>query len=223
MPGSNRSPGVGVLATLEGAGLVAWNLVTTPLVGRRRLRWGTRGTEAEDPLPGDELVPHPKWSYTLGIGVAAPPEAVWPWVAQIGQRRGGFYSYQTLENLAGCKITNTTEILPEHQHPEVGDEIYLHPSAPPLRIEVVDPPHDLVLFGSPADLAAEESWGISTWQFVIRPGPAGTSRFLTRGRSDHSPGWATRLAFGRFPIEAVTFVMSRKMLREIKRLAEAER
>ena len=215
-----RSPGVGVLATIEGAALILGNVVATPFVGARRLRWGTVGTEATDPLPGDELVPDPKWSYTLGIDIDVAPESVWPWIAQIGQRRGGFYSYQTLENLAGCKITNTTEILPEHQHPGVGDHIYLHPTAPPMRIEIVDPPSALVLGGSPADIGAEEHWGISTWQFAVDPGPRGGSRFLTRGRSDHSSDWRSRLAFGRFPIEAITFVMSRKMMLEIKRLAE---
>ncbi len=218
-----RSSGVGVLAALEGAGLIAWHLVATPFVGRKRLHWGTRETEATDPLPGDELVPNPKWSYTLGIDVAAPPEAVWPWVAQIGQRRGGFYSYQTLENLVGCKIRNTTKLLPEYQHPEVGEKLYLHPTAPPLRIAIVDPPHALVLFGSPADVASEQSWGVSTWQLIVRPASPGKSRLFTRGRSDFSPGWATRLAFGRFPIEPITFVMSRKMLLEIKRLAELAR
>ena len=221
MATNTRPPGVGVLAALEGAGLIAWHLVATPFVRRKRLHWGTRESEATDPLPGDELVPNPKWSYTLGTDVAAPPEAVWPWVAQVGQRRGGFYSYQTLENLVGCRIQNTTELLPEYQHPEVGEKLYLHPTAPPLRIEIVDPPHALVLFGSPADVAAEQSWGVSTWQFIVRPASPGKSRLLTRGRSDFSPGWVSRLAFGRFPIEPITFVMSRKMLLEIKRLAEA--
>jgi hypothetical protein len=213
-------PGVGVLAALEGAGLIACHLVATPFIGERRLRWGTVGTEATDSLPGDELVPDPKWSYTLGVAVDAPPEAVWPWIAQIGQGRGGFYTYQTLENLVGCKITNTTEILPAHQHPAVGDDIYLHPTAPPMRIEIVDPPRALVLSGSPADIRAEESWGMSTWQFVVNAGSLGGSRLLTRGRSDYSPDWKSRLAFGRFPIEAITFVMSRRMMLEIKRLAE---
>jgi hypothetical protein len=215
-----QSPGVGVAAALEGAGLIAWNLVATPFVGKKRLRWGTHGAEATDPLPGDNLVPSPKWTYTLGVDIAASPEAIWPWIAQIGQRRGGFYTYQTLENMVGCKITNTTEILPEHQHPQVGDQIYLHPTAPPMRVEIVDPPHALVLFGSPADIAAEKSWGMSTWQFAIQARSDGKSRLLTRGRSDYSPGWAARLAFGRFPIESITFVMSRKMMLEIKRLAE---
>ena len=219
-PRADRPPGVGLMAALEGLILIVWNLVATPFIGRKRLRWGTVGTEATDPLPGDELIPTPKWSYTLGVTIEASPERVWPWIAQIGQGRGGFYTYQTLENMAGCRIRNTTQILPDHQHPRVGEEIYLHPTAPPMRVEIVDPPHALVLFGSPADIASEESWGISTWQFAVVPSSDGGSRFLTRGRSDYSPGWITRLAFGRFPIEVITFVMSRKMMLEIKRLAE---
>jgi hypothetical protein len=219
-PRRPATPGVGIPAALRGAASIAWNLAATPFIGSRRLRWGTLGTEAADPLPGDELVPDPKWTYTLGIDIAAPPEAVWPWIAQIGQGRGGFYTYQSLENMVGCRITNTTEILPDHQHPSVGDDIYLHPTAPPMRVEIVDPPHALVLLGSPADIGAEERWGMTTWQFVVRPGPDGAARFLTRGRYDHSPDWQSRLAFGRFPIEAITFVMSRRMMREIKRLAE---
>mgnify|MGYP001816628343 CR=1 FL=1 len=93
-----RSPGVGVLAAVEGLALIVGNLLATPFIGRRRLQWGTVGTETSDPLTGDELVPDPKWSYTLGVSVDASPENVWPWIAQIGQRRGGFNTYQTLEN-----------------------------------------------------------------------------------------------------------------------------
>ncbi len=217
-----RPPGVGVLAALEGATLIAWNLVATPFMAQRRLRWGTVGTESTDSLPGDEFVPEPKWSYTMGTGVDAPPEAVWPWIAQIGQRRGGFYSYQTLENIVGCEIINTTQILPEHQHPAVGEEIYLHPETPPLRIEIVDPPRALVLFGSPADIGVDDRWGRSTWQFIVNPGPHGGSRLLTRGRYDYTPDWKSRVTFGSFPIKAIAFVMSRKMMLEIKRLAERE-
>ena len=213
-------PGVGVLAALEGVALIGWNLVATPFIGQRRLQWGTVGTEASDSLPGDEFVPEPKWSYTLGITVDAPPESVWPWIAQIGQGRGGFYTYQTLENIVGCKIANTSEIIPDLQNPAVGGDIYIHPTAPPLRIEVLDPPNALVLFGSPADVGSEGSWGMSTWQFVISPHPDGGSRLLTRGRYDYGSDWRSRLTFGRFPIEVISFVMSRKMMLEIKGLAE---
>ena len=215
-------PGVGVLAALEGAALIVWNLVATPLVGRRRLRWGTVGTEAGDALPGDEFVPEPKWSYTLGVSIDASPQDVWPWIAQLGQGRGGFYTYQTLENLVGCKIINTTEVLPDHQHPAVGETIFLHPAAPPMRVEVVDPPNVLVLVGSPADLGDEESWGMSTWQFVVKHGPDGGGRLLTRGRYDYTPDWKSRLACGRFPLVAIRFVMRPMMLLEIRRRAERD-
>ena len=217
-----RPPGVGVMAALEGAALIVWNLVATPFIGRRRLRWGTVGTEPTDSLPGDEFVPEPKWSYTLGIAVDAAPEDVWPWIAQLGQGRGGFYTYQTLENIAGCRITNTTEILPDHQHPAVGEDIYLHPTASKMRIEIVDPPNALVLVSSLADMGVEESRGVSTWQFAVSPGPDGGSRFLTRGRYDYASDWKSRRAFGRFPLEVISFVMSRKMMLEVKRLAERD-
>jgi hypothetical protein len=220
MSQSSRPPGAGALAALEGAGLMAWHFIATPFIGRQRLRWGTIGTEASDHLPGDEFVASPKWSYTLGMGIDAPPDKVWPWIAQIGQGRGGFYTYQMLENMVGCKIINTDQILADHRQPGVGDAIYLHPTAPPMRIEIADPPSDLVLFGSPADVGSEENWGMSTWQFAIRPGPSGTSRFLTRGRYDYTPDWKSKLAFGRFPIEVISFVMSRKMMLGIKELAE---
>jgi len=219
-PRQVRPPGVGTLAALEGAALIVCHLIATPFIRRSRMRWGTVGSEASASLPGDEMVPEPKWSYTLGVDIDAPPEAVWPWIAQIGQGRGGFYTYQTLENMVGCKIANTTQILPQHQHPAVGDDFHLHPTTPPLRIEIADPPNALVLFGSPADIAAEDSWGMSTWQFVVTPRPGGGSRFLTRGRYDYAPGWKSRLAFGQFPLEVISFVMSRKMMLEIKRLAE---
>jgi len=219
---AGHSPGVGILAALEGAALIIWHVIATPFLGRKRLRWGAVGTEPNDSLPGDHLVPNPKWSYTLGVSVDASPGEVWPWIAQIGQGRGGFYTYQTLENLVGCKITNTTEILLDHQHPAPGDDIFLHPTAPPLRIEIVEPPHAMVLFGSPADLSAEESWGVSTWQFIVNPRHDGGSRLLTRGRYDYSSDWKSRLTFGRFPIEVISFVMSRKMMLEIKRLAERD-
>jgi hypothetical protein len=208
------------VAAIEGAALIAWNLIATPFIGRSRLRWGTVGTEPTDTLPGDDLVPEPKWSYTLGIAIDAPPESVWPWIAQIGQGRGGFYTYQTLENMVGCKITNATEILSDHQHPVVGGDIYLHPEAPPLRIEIVEPPHALILLGSPAEIGGEDTWGTSSWQFVVRPDRDGGSRLLTRGRYDHGSDWKSRLVFGRFPLEVISFVMSRKMMLEIKRLAE---
>jgi hypothetical protein len=121
----------------------------------------------------------------------------------------------------GCRIRNTAEIVQEHQHQQIGDGVRLHPEAPPMRIAVLDEPTAFVLHGAPAGVGDDEGFAASTWQFAIVPQPLGGSRLLMRGRSDHSSQLVNRIAFGRFPLEPISFVMSRRMLREIKRLAEA--
>jgi hypothetical protein len=72
---------------------------------------------------------------------------VWPWIAQIGQGRGGFYSYQLLENLLGCGIENAEAIHREWQRLAVGDPVRLHEKAPPLRVALVEHAHALVWHG----------------------------------------------------------------------------
>ena len=216
----DRPGGVGFRATVEALGLMAAHLLLTPVIGRRRLTWGATAAEAQAPLPGDELVPHPKWGFTYGVTIAAPSTVVWPWIAQIGQGRGGFYSYQTLENLLGCRIENLAEIRPDLQHPAVGDAIRLHPKSPPMRVAFVDAPHTLVLDGAPAETGAEGGSASVTWQFFLAERGSGSTRLLMRGRNDYDARSMERLFFGRFPLEPIAFVMSRKMLLEIKRLAE---
>ena len=78
-------------------------------------------------LPGDELVGRPAVQTTEGVWVDAPASAVWPWLVQMGQDRGGLYSYQTLENLAGLHYRNADRIHPEWQHLAPGDAIRLVP------------------------------------------------------------------------------------------------
>ena len=216
----NQPGGVGFRATVEAVGLIVAHLLLTPVIGRRRLTWGATAEETRLRLPGDELVPHPKWSFTYGVTIDAPPQEVWPWIAQIGQGRGGFYSYQTLENLAGCRIENLAEIRPELQHPAVGDAIRLHPESPPMRVALVDAPQAFVLYGAPAETGREGGSAAVTWQFFLAERDEGSTRLLMRGRNDYDAESKERFFFGRFPLEPITFVMSRKMLLEIKRLAE---
>ena len=85
-----------------------------------------------------------------------------------------------------------------------------YPTRPTLRIEVADPQHALVLYGSPADMGAEDSWERSIWQFVVPPEARRWSQLLLRHRYAYGPDWASRLVFGRFPLEVVSLVMSRK-------------
>ena len=93
----------------------------------RVLRWGATDEEVNLALPGDELVPHADLTATRAVTVGAAVDGVWPWIAQLGQGRGGFYSYDFLENLVGCDIHSADRIVPAWQSIDVGDEVNLHP------------------------------------------------------------------------------------------------
>ncbi len=94
------------------------SFATAPLRRRRHLRWGATDDEVTGSMPGDEMVPNPSFCATSAITIDAPPEAVWPWLVQIGTGKAGFYSYDLFDN--GAR-PSATEILPEYQDPHVGD------------------------------------------------------------------------------------------------------
>ncbi|MDQ3862665.1 MAG: hypothetical protein M3317_04045, partial [Actinomycetota bacterium] len=113
------------------------------------LRWGATGEETEKPLPGDDLVPDPAIESTRAITINVPEAEVWPWVMQLGQSRGGLYSYDFLENLAGLDIHSVDGIVEELQDLEAGDLVRLAPErfGPEAGFRVVglDPPRALLL------------------------------------------------------------------------------
>lgn len=192
--------------------------VLSPWRRERRLSWGARPAEVLGPFPGDELISVPDWSYVHAIGIDVPAAQVWPWIAQLGQERGGFASFERLENLFGCRIRNAERVVPEWQHPRVGDVVHLHPSAPPLHIAVLEPGRSLVLRGAPVDDATPGTDNL--WAFhLIDDGP-GRCRLVERGRTVHGTSLSERLFFGTTFIEPIGFVMSREMLRSLKQLAE---
>src|SRR4051794_10385237 len=110
-------------AAIAASALVAaYATVGRPLM----LHWGATCEELHTRLPGDDLVPGRAIQSTRAITVEAPVAAVWPWLAQLGQDRAGFYSYEALENLAGCEIHNADEIHPEWQERARGETVPLH-------------------------------------------------------------------------------------------------
>ena len=116
------------------------------LVRRWQLRWGATDEECDTALPGDDLIANPDLVATRAITVPAAADQVWPWIAQLGQGRGGFYSYDALENLVGCHIHSADQIVPEWQDINVGDQVKLHPEVG-LGVAVVEPGRALVLRG----------------------------------------------------------------------------
>jgi hypothetical protein len=181
----------------------------------RHIRWGATDDEVARLLPGDEIVPRPrKWS-TRAITIAAPAEAVWPWLAQIGQGRGGLYSYDWLENLAGCEIHSTDRIIPELQNLQAGDVVRLGPEGyPAYRVAAIELGRVLVLVGEDPDMGAH------SWAFVLEPIDEQTTRLIVRSRDDYLPTLAN-VVIWRLITEPVHFVMERKMLLGIKQRAEA--
>ena len=215
--------GRGLAENVGGAFQILWALLT-PFLRKRRARWGASSLERGRAWPGDDLVARPRWQYLNGITVGAPAEEVWPWVAQIGQGRGGFYSFERLENLVGCRIRNSDRVLAEHQQIRPGDEIRLAEGAPPLAVAVVEPGRALVLAGGdPRGEPAGGSGVTVSWGFYVEPAEGGRSRLLSRYRVDYGRGWATALAFGPWLIGSIAFVMQRKMLRGMMVRAERAR
>jgi hypothetical protein len=209
-----------VMSGLGGAALIAFNFLT-PFRGSRS-RWGLDQSLADRMYPGDDLIPEPRWSWTHGIEIDADAEEVFGWVAQIGADRGGFYSYQWLENVVGCEVRNA-----ERVHPEwaltAGDQLRLHPKMPPLTVvESVAPRHLLVLGPpDPAAMAARRPWAAASWLFFIEDLGEGRCRLVSRFRSDYSDDLATRLANLPGLVEPVGFAMDRRMLLGVKERAEA--
>ena len=139
------------------------------------------------------------------VVIDAPPEAVWPWLAQIGQDRGGFYSYEWLENLAGCRMRNADAIHPEWQHRDVGDTVMLH-WARGLAVTRFEPGRAIAL----------EGWG----SFELEPLAGGRTRLIARGAAPQGP--AAR-AFYALLVLIPHFVMERRMLLGIKARSEKGR
>jgi uncharacterized protein YndB with AHSA1/START domain len=166
-------------------------------------------------LPGDPVVRDPSLEILHAVTIDAPPEAVWPWLVQIGQDRGGFYSYTWLERAFGAQIRNADTIHPEWQARRVGDYVYatqpgylggLVVERPGWVIDRLDPGRAMVL----------RHWGA----FVLQPRDGGRTRLLVRSTISHDriPAWLAAVNFTAF--ELPHFIMQRRMLLGIKARAE---
>lgn len=154
-----------------------------PCVRPRLLRWGATDDEVSRPMPGDEAVLDPVMATTRAITSGAPVGVVWPWLAQIGQGRGGCYSYDWLENLADCDIHSAERILPEFQTVRVGDPVNLAPSVG-LAVAAIEPGHLLVL--RPL-LALRSAAFDASWASVLEAIDQRTTRLVARFRVGGKP------------------------------------
>jgi hypothetical protein len=181
-----------------------------PLYRRRHLRWGATDAEVAGPMPGDELVSDPSFNATRAITINAPPEAVWPWLVQIGYGRAGFYSYDLFDNAAR---PSAERILPEHQEPEVGDWVPMARKVnetTAFKIKALEP-NRWMLWAKPH----------STWAWKLVPLEGERTRLIARLKERYEWRASPRNAlltlilfeFGDFP-------MMRRLLLGVKRRVE---
>jgi hypothetical protein len=213
VPGTNCAKSSRMMA-------VVFTLAMVPVIGLAYwlamrdwyLEWGATDAEADAAMAGDEQVPAPNYQTTLGVTVHASPEDVWPWLVQIGYRRGGLYSYDWLDRLFGyLDRPSADEILPEFQQLKVGDAIPMG-RGPAFPVTELQPVRALVMGGAAEGL----EW---TWQWELRAGDGRRTRLISRNRA-RVPRTIGSTVF-MWVLEPAAFLMTRKMLLGIRRRAEA--
>ncbi|MEY2459535.1 MAG: hypothetical protein QOG30_1365, partial [Acidimicrobiaceae bacterium] len=203
---------LGVRALLSKVAAVVFGVL---LFRRWQARWGATDAEVAADLPGDELMPRADRSATRTVTIAAPPNQVWPWLVQMGQGRGGLYSYDVLENLIGCDIQSADHIAEEWQHVTVGDSFRLHPDVV-LRVAIVEPDHALVIQGGVPMGDAAPPYDF-TWAFVLKELADGNTQLVIRERYNFTRWWAPLIVDS---VRPVSFVMTRKMMLGIRARTE---
>ena len=178
------------------------------------IQWGVATQEQQLVLPGDELDPAPY--VTRAITIEAPPSAVWPWLVQMGQDRGGFYSNTWLENLFGGDIHNAQTVHPEWQQRAIGDRVPL--ARPDLLFGVGAAAHtDIVV------LQPQHAIGIIVGRFVLEPlGDSGTRLLFRESLQTQGPPAQGPAGVRAVVWDPLHFVMVHRVLEGIKERAEGQ-
>lgn len=156
---------------------------------------GSTPAERDLRLPGDDLIEQPTFVTNHGATLPAPPDQVWPWLAQVGWHRGGWYTPRWVDRvLFPDNWPSATELDPERSDLRPGDTI---PDGPPgtaeFVVEIAQRPRVLVLHSRthlPSDWAQRLGAGLDwVWTFSLEPVPGGRTRMLIRNRGSVSPRW----------------------------------
>ncbi len=171
-----------------------------------QLGWGATDEERERDLPGDELVKAPTLEATRAITIQAQPEDIWPWLAQVGVNRAGWYSYDLLDNLGR---PSAREIIPQLQDIRIGDIMPMSPDGKHgIPIHALNPPYSMI-WGTPDD---------TSWAWLLDPQPNGTTRVITRIRSRYR--WLSPTILFSMLLEFADIWMIRRMLLSLQERVE---
>lgn len=187
------------------------------------LDWGSPEKIQTLSFPGDVLV-HGK-GHTRAVLIEATPQEIWPWIVQIGQDRGGMYSYDWLENLIFADIHNVYEIREDLQTPrDEGDTVWLanreRYNGRGYQILAMYQPEQAFVMVGPEDydriLKGEKARG--AWCFYLHPETAASTWLIARSAGGGYSRGDRMLRY--LTYEVPHFIMERKMLKTVKRLAD---
>lgn len=179
--------------------------------GRIARTWGATQEEVALGLAGDTFVMNPTQRATMAISIDAGVDQVWPWLVQMGKRRGGLYSYDWLDRIFGILDAQSAKrLLPEFQALSVGDVIPIGKSGG-FPVLAVDPSKHLVLGGG------DDEWTVA-WSFVTTACADGMTRLITRYQANYPATLKNRL-IGKI-LTPAAFLMTRRMLLNLKQRAE---
>ena len=194
----------------------------------RLWRWGATDEEVAGPYPGADLVLEGKRAATMAVNIDVPPDQVWPWLIQMGGDRGGWYSWDRLDN--GGR-PSATRVHPEWQNLAIGDYVkYWRRNGPADAWEVaaLEPNRFLGLRGlwdlrrgrildptQPRPSAYMEG----LWAFLLKELPGGRTRLVISGYQAVRPRWLERF-FNYWLYIPVTWPMQARMLAVLKRNIE---
>ena len=174
------------------------------------LRWGATDEEVSRAMPGD--LEHIGW--TRAITIEATPEQIWPWLMQWGQGRGGWYSYDWLENLFGFDIHTAERILPEYQNLAIGDPICMSRDFCPSHVTILEPNRWLSW-----QVIGEDGNPVWTFTFGLFPVDASHTRLIVRESFDNTFMPPAAVA----ALEVPDVVMELKALDTVKHRAEGRK
>lgn len=196
----------------------------------RMFSWGATPEECAHTWPGDDYTPHSLGICTRAVTIHAAPEQIWPWIMQIGQDRAGYYSYTWLENLFRAEMSNTLFLVPEWQHRTVGDDLWMaakhnYGGRARMTIAYVEPFRSMVnVTYEDRESALNAGWAPNgSWNFHLMPISSEASstpltRLVMRSVLPERMGLVARAATLFW--DPAHFVMERKMMLTIKKLAE---
>lgn len=208
-----------VMEAVEGAVVLGVAVASWPVSKRWLANWGSEPAERKRPWAGDGLVSANLDSATRAISISAPAATVWRWIVQFGLGRAGFYSYELLERFAGIPVTNLESVESSHQSLAVGDEILLHPKAG-IRVALIDPERH-ICFGRDPESTEPKPKLSRSWSIYVEPTTDASCRLVVRSCFEETAPRSLRERIA-FALEhPVDFTMEQRMLRTVKRLAEA--